>query len=118
MSLVPVYLTNRTAEYSARTLLRRLGYRVIRVAEPSGIGTLPFQLIAWKSCQSLLFIRVRSPRKDTAVREELRSLSQLASSGEYPGEIQYWIREPGDWRRYRILAGGCVMIPGAVYETR
>ena len=118
MSQVPAYLTNRTAEFSARTLLRKLGYRVIRVTEPHSEEMIPFQLIAWKDHESLLFIRVRSPRRDNTVREELCSFSALAISGVYPGEIQYWVREQADWRRFRIFAGGSVILPGAKNEIR
>ncbi|HWQ66167.1 MAG TPA: hypothetical protein VN372_04770 [Methanospirillum sp.] len=112
MTSSPEYQTKRTAEYSARDLLRRQGYDVVRVTELHGRIHSPFHLIAWKGNQVLLFIRIRTTRIRGAaesINDEMAGLAHLVRSGRYPGEVQFWIKSD-QWRRYRIFPGGAVRI--------
>lgn len=114
-SNLAVYLTNRTAEFAARNLLWRQGFRVIRVTDRHLPDEIPFHLIAWSDTGPLLCIRVRSPRKDRRVQEELKLLSVLAAEHTFPGELQYWVRSVAAWHRYRIYPGGAMQISDVLH---
>ena len=103
----------RTAEYGARNILQELGFEVVRVTERHGAIPALFHLIAWKRLKGILFIRIGSPRmKKDATQKEILRLSTQVKSGQYPGEIQYWVGEGEDWKRYLICPGGAIPIAG------
>ena len=113
MRLVPVYHTVRTAEYTARELIETRGFRVSRITERQSGRNMPFDLIGWNKEGRLLFVKLRSFRGRTsrqAIHEEIRNLTLLYRTGEYPGDIQYWIFKNPYWRRYRIYVGGALRI--------
>ncbi|MDD1728210.1 MAG: hypothetical protein LUQ50_03960 [Methanospirillum sp.] len=113
MRLIPVYHTIRTAEYAARESIESRGFHVARITERQSGRRIPFQLIAWNGEGRLIFIKLRSFRgRNTpqAIHDEIRNLTLIRRTGEYPGEIQYWIFENLYWKRYQIYVGGALCI--------
>lgn len=115
MASAPDYATCRTTPFTARSLLKTLGYTVARV---SGLE-FPVDLIAWKNKTDILLIRIRSFRSTFSLEHlsgDIRSLSGMAASGTCPGEIQLWVRVKAQWKRYRVMPGGIISVPGGRYD--
>ena len=108
MTAVPNYQTRRTATYVARNYLLQQGYEVLRVVDQQRQMVAPIHLFAWKKQSGIQFICVRSSRIGYGLQDDIRTLSSLVSTGRYPGEIQYWIRDQDRWMRYRICLRGAV----------
>ncbi len=107
--------TRRTAEYGARNFLQQYGYEVARVTERKGALPALFHLIAWNRVNGVVFIRIGSPRmQKAAVQEEILRLSIQVRTGQYPGEVQFWMGEGDSWKRYLICPGGAVRIMGGL----
>jgi len=106
----PDYQTRRTAEYTAKDLLVRYGYEVIRVAQSRTHESTGINLIAWDRDGKILFISVRSRRK-SSFRNDIYDLSERTRVCRYPGNVEYWIRHKAGWRRYLINAGGAIPLP-------
>lgn len=111
MRCIPDYQNRRTAEYDARDLLIRSGYGVARVTGRQGTVSSRFHLIAWHHRHGIFFIRLGSMRMHRqTIRENIQNLSDMHRTGEYPGELQYWIRQDRAWKRYQICQGGAMLI--------
>lgn len=115
MSSSHEHQTRRTVEYEARNLLLGQGYEVARVGGRDGAVPSIFHLIAWDQMRGTLFIRIGSPRmKKPVIRDEIFRLSTHVQTVWHPGEVQYWIGERQCWKRYLILPGGAILIPGVM----
>ncbi len=101
----PDYRTKRTAEYSARDLLTRYGYTVIRVAQSHSHESAGINLIAWDKDGDILFIYARSCRR-VSFMKDVHALCRLVVLHRYPGALEYWIRCKAGWKRYLIRPGG------------
>lgn len=112
----PSWKLGRTATHSARQILIRDGYEVIRNADPHGF----VDLIAWKDRSDLLFVRVKSTRTAGVTashyQNEIAHLVELIAN--LPGDLELWIKSHDLWSRYRILRGGAVAIGGIVCEEK
>jgi len=106
----PYYRTRRTAEFSARDLLIRKGYGVIRVAQSHNNESTGINLVAWDKDGKVLFIYARS-RGRSPISDDIRALSNLTSICHFPGNVQYWIQDKTGWIRYQINPGGALPLP-------
>lgn len=115
------YQSTRTVAHSVVTLLTDQGYTVVRISHRRSNFPVPFHLIAWNDITDQICIKVgsfRIQRKKHALQEELTRLCRLVRLKRIPGELQYWVRGRDCWTRYRILAGGAVMIQGDGCDIR
>lgn len=102
--------SGRTAEHHVRSMLESLGYDSFRVLCPGS----PINLIAWKGRNDILCIQVRRSRSfpnTKAYQENIRSLINLARTGNLPGEVQLWLRTRRNWTRYSVSPYGAMPIP-------
>lgn len=106
---IPDYRTRRTAEYSARDFLVKCGFTVIRVAQSHTHESAGINLVAWDKKGAILFIYARSSRRGS-LKEDIIALSNLKENCQFPGSVQYWIRDKAEWIRYQINTGGALPI--------
>lgn len=99
--------TGRATENEAKRILENQGYQVVRATYPA-----PFDLIAWKDPADILCLVIRRTKsiKIGGFPESIRILSTLLREDKAPGKCQFWIKYPGQWRRYEILPGGALEI--------
>jgi len=96
----------RVAKYTAQSILHSEGYMTGKL---TGTPRL-FDIIAWKK-EKLLGLAVRTSRsKGIAGFPALVSeLAALVHNRLFPGDIQVWILQSCEWKRYQILAGGAIL---------
>ncbi|GEM_PF-790578 len=112
MIVVHDYHNVRIAEYAVKKLLLEQEYQVLRVTERRD-SEVPFNLVAWRDSERLIFIRIRSCRRGFSrqiFQSEVRYLSLILQKNKYPGNIHLWIYEESCWRQYLILLGGAIRI--------
>ncbi len=106
----PDYQTRRTALYIAKDILAGHGYKVVRVAQSHTHEPIGINLMAWNKEGETRFIYVRSSRKGST-RDDIEVLSRLSEKCQFPGSLEFWIKNKDEWTRYLINAGGAVPLP-------
>jgi len=103
----------KAVENEAKCILEQEGYQVLRALSPA-----PFDLLAWKDSSTILCVSVRRSKAVSinGYSESVNVLSTLVKSGKAPGECQFWIRYPSQWKRFEILPDGALLITEGKYD--
>ena len=99
----------RTAVYTAISILKSSGY----IAEKVTGSSRRFDIIAWNRDKLIGFVIRRSRTKGIAGYSSLiAELAGLVQKQLFLGEIQVWLFQSYEWKRYQVLPGGAIEISG------
>jgi len=103
----------RTAPHAARSYLHARGYCTI----PFTTTKSPFDFIAWKGRDELIFIRAFSSRgmkPKNRYHAHLAAIRSFVSTILYPGRAEFWIEGEAKWNRYTVMPGGFIHLSGGI----
>ncbi|NLV28133.1 MAG: hypothetical protein GXY48_13385 [Methanomicrobiales archaeon] len=99
----------RVAKYTAQSLLKAAGFTAEKVTGRSRT----FDIIAWNYDEIIgLVIRTSRSKGISGFSSLVAELGKIVQKRKFPGEIQIWILQSHEWKRYKVLPGGALLCSG------